>query len=511
MENPKVFLDIGIAGESAGRIVAELRSDVVPRTVENFRCLCTGEKGMGTTGKQLHFKGSVFHRIIPKFMCQGGDFTAGNGTGGESIYGNTFDDENFKLKHDRAGVLSMANAGPDTNGSQFFLCTAAAPWLDGKHVVFGTVVEGMGVLKRMEAVGSKSGKTARRVTIRDCGQVESRLQRALALAAEREELASFKRDPIAVDPDAEAAARLRALRGEPADAAEPVAADAGSSEDAGGVGEKRKREAAQQAQHAAEASRAAGEASKDGDEAAPDGHAAAEGQPESARGQWEDELAGLPPRQRRLMELKRKGQRARKANETAAVSEAKRDRKGEPDPNLERKKWLDQQLKQKQAELESMGLSKSDVHLLESAGRAECGYAAGDKPPSAYGWEAHDPEWEYGLYEKRAARVPYSAAQRAAQADATAAAAAAGAPVGKGGAIVMKDTPEAVATLRREMLDMERRKASASRRRRFDPEAPVEGINSRNDHFVKKLDRLYGKHTAEIKANLERGTALPDR
>lgn len=165
-----------------------------------------------------------------------------------------------------------------------------------------------------------------------------------------------------------------------------------------------------------------------------------------------------------------------------------------------------------QDELEAMGLSKHDVHMLEASGRAERGYAAGDKPPSAFGWEAHDVDEEYTLYEKRAARVPYSTAERAAQHDATAAEAAAGGPaVGKGGAIVMKDTPEAIATLRREMLDMERRKSGASRRRRFDPDAPVEGINSRNDHFVKKLDRLYGKHTAEIKANLERGTALPDR
>lgn len=158
-----------------------------------------------------------------------------------------------------------------------------------------------------------------------------------------------------------------------------------------------------------------------------------------------------------------------------------------------------------------MGLAKSDTHLLEPSGRAERGYAAGNKPSSAYGWEAHDAEDEYAMYERRAALVPYSAAERAAQSAATAAAAAEGHQVGKGGGIVMKDTPEAIATLRREMLDMERRKSGASRRRRFDPEAPVEGINSRNDHFVKKLDRLYGKHTAEIKANLERGTALPDR
>jgi peptidylprolyl isomerase len=168
---PRVFFDVSIGGAPAGRIVMKLFADAVPRTAENFRALCTGEKGVGKAGKPLHYKGSVFHRVIPGFMLQGGDFTNGNGTGGESIYGEKFADENFKLKHTKEGLLSMANAGPGTNGSQFFITTVATPHLDGKHVVFGEVVEGLDVVKAVEAQGSAGGATKAKVEVVDCGEL----------------------------------------------------------------------------------------------------------------------------------------------------------------------------------------------------------------------------------------------------------------------------------------------------------------------------------------------------
>lgn len=167
--NPVVYFDIAINGRHTGRIEMRLYSHVTPKTCENFRCLCTGEKS--TPQKKLWFQGSIFHRVIPDFMLQGGDFTAGNGTGGESIYGRKFPDENFRMKHTGAGLLSMANSGPNSNGSQFFITTQATPWLDGKHVVFGEVCNGMEIVKQIEFYGSNSGKVSQKVEITECGQL----------------------------------------------------------------------------------------------------------------------------------------------------------------------------------------------------------------------------------------------------------------------------------------------------------------------------------------------------
>lgn len=158
------FFDIAINGKPEGRVIFKLFDDIVPKTAANFRALCTGEKGFG-------YKGSGFHRIIPEFMIQGGDFTHHNGCGGKSIYGQRFDDENFIRKHDKPGILSMANAGKNTNGSQFFITTVPTPWLNGKHVVFGEVIEGYNIIQKIELKGTRSGRPLTDCIIENCGKI----------------------------------------------------------------------------------------------------------------------------------------------------------------------------------------------------------------------------------------------------------------------------------------------------------------------------------------------------
>ncbi|XP_031508338.1 peptidyl-prolyl cis-trans isomerase A-like [Papio anubis] len=164
MVNPTMFFNMVVNGEPLGRVSFKLFADKVPKT-ENFRAVSTGEKGFG-------YKGSCFHRINLGLMCQGGDFTCHNGSGGKFVYRGKFDDENFILKHTGPGILSMANARPNTNGSQFFICTAKTERLDGKHVVSGKVKEGMRIVEAMERFGSRNGKSSKKIATADCGQLE---------------------------------------------------------------------------------------------------------------------------------------------------------------------------------------------------------------------------------------------------------------------------------------------------------------------------------------------------
>ncbi|KAI9567755.1 peptidyl-prolyl cis-trans isomerase [Boletus coccyginus] len=172
-ERPVTYFDITIDGKPVGRIIFSLYADLVPKTTENFRALCTGEKGIGNSGKPLSYAGSKFHRVIKGFMCQGGDFTAGNGTGGESIYGEKFADEAFPVNHDKPFLLSMANAGKDTNGSQFFITVAQTHHLDGKHVVFGEVIKGKSIVRRIEHHPTSEDVPTTPIVIAACGVLSS--------------------------------------------------------------------------------------------------------------------------------------------------------------------------------------------------------------------------------------------------------------------------------------------------------------------------------------------------
>lgn len=168
----KTYLEVQIDGQSAGKITIGLFGDTVPRTVENFAALCSGERGMGASGQPLSYKNTPLHRIIPGFMAQGGDTTSGDGTGGESIFAQSFDDENFKLKHEKPYLLSMANAGPNTNGSQFFITFKETPWLNGHHVVFGEVLDGFDIVKQLEQIGTQDGTPTKSAVITNAGVVK---------------------------------------------------------------------------------------------------------------------------------------------------------------------------------------------------------------------------------------------------------------------------------------------------------------------------------------------------
>ncbi|KAI3435791.1 hypothetical protein D9Q98_001849 [Chlorella vulgaris] len=527
LDNPRVYFDISIAGEESGRVVMTLFADVVPKTAENFRCLCTGEAGVSKSGKALHYKGSLFHRVIPDFMCQGGDFENADGTGGESIYGQTFADENFTLTHTEPGTLSMANAGPGTNGSQFFLTTAPCPWLDGKHVVFGRVTEGMPVVRRMEALGSRNGRTSQKIYIADCGELPSKRQIMAKILKEREEAASLKQDPVFVDPDAEARARLKALQG--------GGDGGGAAAAAGGEGgakapyktaqdelrELEEKEAAEAAARQAAATTAAAQQQRQQLGAAPaapqagDGEEAEDGGEGGEGGEFVDPTAGMSGRQKKLFQLQQRMKAARKANEHAVVIEKRKQAAKKADAAAgdgaggdrqgSKRKWFEEKQKRKEEELAKLGLDASKAHRLETAETAEALYKKREKKPAPEGWEQFNQATLAAAYEKRTDKIkPDRAEYEAAKAsDPEFYRTADSLLYGSTGRVSEAGVDRMVAELN------ERQGKSFSRRRAHRDDKDVDYINDRNAFFNKKIERAFGAHAAEIKANLERGTALP--
>ena len=449
---------------------------------------------MGACGRPLHYKGSTFHRVIPGFMAQAGDFQHFNGTGGESIYGPTFADESFALKHREAGTLSMANAGPGTNGSQFYITLVPTPWLDGKHVAFGSVVSGMDVVKRIEGVGSKSGRVSKRVEVVSSGAQDDEAQRAAELASVDEKGAAKARAeaeaqaaretrlPWVEDADAASARRLKQLLHPAAAAAPPartpaVAADADADADAEASAPPRR--------------------SEGGEGGVPSCTALAQG----------DALQHMDARQRKLFELRLKLNESRKANQSAVVAEKRRRDAPDEQKAVSRKRAAEGSAAASADALRAHGIADpSKAYLLQSLEEAEGRYQRQQAKPQSFGWDSFNQEAMFRSYDKRAQALPVDA-QRYAQAQALD-------PhfYRDGDSLATGTTPdvapEAVDRMVAELKERETARANYSRRRKaYDG---GEGINERNEHFTRKLERHYGQYTAEIKGNLERGSALPE-
>ena len=460
--NPRVFMDVSIAGRAAGRVTFELFANHTPKTAENFRALCTGERGRGLkSNAQLHYKASSFHRVIKGFMAQGGDFTNHNGTGGESIYGAKFADENFRVRHTKGGLLSMANAGPNTNGSQFFVTFRETPHLDGRHTVFGQVVSGMEVVKAMEMCATgRDDKPRFPVLIEDSGELSN-------------------------------------------EAAEPVvpreAAAEEAAPEASGAGKKRKHdegdaEAQVQAAVVRTREREAAERAVEADEA-------------REREEQRQALQTMTPREKKLFELRLKMNAGRKANKGEVVNEHKR----VTDPGFEAKRKQEEwkaRNEQKKKEMKEKGEKPEKAYMNQTAEFAAVQTEAAKKKEAgkaAYGWEVFNQDALYKAYDKRLEALPDSRDAFRHEEDKEVLYPTVNSMVAH------KQKPTSKDGLERMAAEMEERgkKAKAfSRRRQHQSDSNVDYINDRNAHFNKKIARSFDKYTVEIRQNLERGTAL---
>ena len=464
---PRVFMEFGVRerGRGApeedlnlGRIVMELRTDVAPRTAENFRCLCEGVGGgAGGAAPRFGFGGSRMHRIIPGFMVQGGDITRGDGTGGMSIYGAEFEDESFALSHEAAGVLSMANAGANTNNSQFFITLKACRHLDGKHVVFGRVVEGMHVLKKLEKFGTRTGTVAEDVRIIKCGEegVLAGQEDALAVTMAARTANPDKKD-VGMEQGPSHGEGPRGVQIPPPETTAQRADDEGS-----------------------------------------------------------DPTAGMSNKERRLYEIRRKMEKSKMANRKAVVAERRRNlNNGAADDNDGGETsdrhlgYKDAKARKKEA-LEAHGLSEDRAHLLDSQEAAERAYKKHERKPAPSGWDAFNQHTLYKAFQRRADSVPvdmeeYERMKREAPEF-----------YREGSSMLYGQAPKIpqknVDRMVKELDDQNERREKFSRRRKHYEGRDVDSISDRNAHYNRKIGRAFDDYTAEIKMNLERGTALPER
>jgi len=468
-KNPRVYLDVSIGNRAGGRVVFELFADVTPRTVENFRGLCTGEYGLGkTTKKKLCYEGCQFFRSVKNFMIQSGDFQFNNGDGGESIYGGTFNDEDFSRRHTQAGVLSMANKGRNSNGSQFFITLKRSVQLDNKHIAFGQVVDGMDVIRAIAQVPTdKDEKPRVPITIVGCGELGAK-------SVSGSDLHTAMSKEINKLHEEEAPSKVNAAHAGKAILAGKQGGAALGGEISGGKKEK----------------------TEDKDEAG---------------------SAFAPPRnerERRMMELRLKMNAGRAANNKEVVEEQKRDADPEYAAKAAKKRAFEDKKKEGGEEEDSKaggkgrgrGLPDNKNYMAETIEVAEQKDAKKKKGnPDAFGWDVFNQDSLLRAHDKRLREVKFDSEGYDRQKKQLEKEGTDGLHFGGFGFV---PTEEAKDRLGEAMDKMAEKKKAFSRRRAYNDDEDRTYVNDRNRFFNKKIERAFGQYTEETRQNLERGTAL---
>lgn len=484
MSNPIVYFDLEIGRRPIGRLVMELYADTSPRTAENFRALCTGERGLShTSNKLLHYKGCIFHRVISGFMAQGGDFTKGDGTGGESIYGQKFNDENFSRQHTCGGLLSMANAGPNTNGSQFFITFQATPHLNGRHVVFGKIIEGMDVLRIVEMVATDSGdrpKTA--LVIADCGQ--------LGL----EEFEPKAATVTATVPASFGATKIQKYT-------ESNTSNSGSKTSSGDYEEKPSQ--INDIEDVQNVGKTKGDS--DGEDA--------------DTADIESRMQGMSETEKRLFKLRMRINKGRKANRAETEAEYRRLK----DPKFDAKQRYQEKLEEERKAAEKVGASStlkprgSDASIAKQADLMNITAEAAERvkqkaeikadSAATFGWQAFTADADYRAYKKKLSKLT-TASTTTGDKDTVVFDADNDGDALAYGQAAKSVSKAGVERLSKSIVEAEEARLKYSRRRMHLEGAGIDAINEDNAHFNKKIKRSFDKYTVEIRQNLERGTAI---